>query len=204
MHQTALSVDTLYLNRDRGCVKCQFVIGTTFMPDREKQQEYELAYRYHQNLMACEQITPQQLLDHQRAVASTFLEHVGLHAPFYSERLAPIRGADGTCCFERWHEVPVMTKQDLLKHHDSIRCPVVPADHGHITFAESSATTGSPVRIAKTQLTDLATACAAYRHAESHGTDWSTDLVYIRALPTQPPTFQPPDPEGQLRGPPWL
>ncbi len=174
------------------------------MPDQENQKNYELAYRYHQSLVACERITQQDLLDHQRSVAATFLEHVERHAPFHRKRLAPIKDADGTYCFDRWHEVRIMTKQDLICHHDSIRCPVVPADHGHITFAQSSATTGSPVRIAKTQLTDLATACAAYRHAENHGVDWSRDLAYIRALATQPPTFEPPDPDGRLRGPPWL
>lgn len=174
------------------------------MPDHKEEQNYELARRFYRSLLACEEISSDELIDHQRSVASTFLDHVDQNVPFYHGRLDAIRQKDGSFGFERWHEVPILTKQQFNANYDRILCSAIPKEHGRITYSQSSATTGVPVRVPKTQLTDLATGCAALRHAEAHNVDWSVDIAYIRALATQRLELDPPDPDSQRRGPPWF
>ena len=167
-------------------------------------EHYELAHRFYQSLKAAEQITPSQLISHQRDVATTFLQHVDAHLPFYRERLAPIRRTDGTYDFERWHELPVLTKRDLVEKAHALRAPTVPDAHGKIVYAQSSASTGVPVRLPNTQLCGLAVACASWRHLENHKVDWSYDLAMIRAQAISPPRYGRPPGENQTWGPDWL
>ena len=167
-------------------------------------EQYELAYRFYQSLKAAEQITPSQLVSHQQEVATTFLQHVDANVPFYRERLASIRRADGTYDFERWHEIPVLTKQDITANAKALRAPNVPQAHGKIVYAQSSASTGLPLRIPNTQLCGLAVACASYRHMENHQIDWSYDLAMIRAISSHPPPHGPPNTSAERWGPDWL
>ena len=167
-------------------------------------EQYELAHRFYQSLKAAEQVTPSQLVSHQREVATTFLQHVDANVPFYRERLAPIRRPDGTYDFERWHEIPVLTKEDLVSNAQALRARNVPEAHGKIVYAQSSASTGVPLRIPNTQLCGMAVACASWRHLENHRIDWSYDLAMIRAMSTEPPRYNRPDASGERWGPDWL
>lgn len=167
-------------------------------------EPYELAHRFYQSLKAAETISPSQLVSHQREVATTFLEHVDANLPFYRERLAPIRRANGTYDFERWPEIPMLTKKDIIAEAEALRAPVVPEAHGKIVYAQSSASTGVPLRIPNTQLCGMAVACASWRHLENHRVDWSNDLAMIRAQATSPPRYGRQDGANARWGPDWL
>lgn len=167
-------------------------------------EQYELAHRFYKSLKAAEQITPSQLVNHQQEVATTFLQHVDAHVPFYRERLAPVRRADGTYDFSRWHEIPTLTKRDVITKASALRAPSVPEAHGKIVYAQSSASTGVPLRIPNTQLCGMAVACASWRHLENHQVDWSHDLAMIRALSPSPPLYGRQDNSRERWGPDWL
>ncbi|MEM8647189.1 MAG: hypothetical protein AAGF86_12700, partial [Pseudomonadota bacterium] len=159
---------------------------------------------FYQSLKAAEKITPSQLVSHQREVATTFLQHVEAHVPFYRDRLAPIRRSDGTYDFERWHEIPMLSKHDVATKAEALSAPSVPEAHGRIVYAQSSASTGMPLRVPNTQLCGLAVACASWRHLENHQVDWSHDLAMIRAQATSPPRYGRPPVANESWGPDWL
>lgn len=181
-----------------------FLQKQSSMADQDLTHNFELAKAYYQTLLATERISSDKLKGHQRDVASTFLQHVDRHMPFYRERLNPIRRPDGSYNFDQWHEVPILTKADIKSHAHHLQCPVIPKEHGQIVFTQSSASTGTPLRIPSTQLTGLATACASYRHLKSQNIDWSYDLAFIRAFRHQPPPFDGASNHSERWGPAWL
>lgn len=174
------------------------------MADQTVPEEFELAHRFYTSLKAAEQISPERLIDHQREVATTLLQHVEATLPFYRERLAPIRRGDGTYDFARWGEVPMLTKADVVANGRALRAPSVPDNHGKILYAQSSASTGVSLRIPRTQLAEMAVACASYRHMENHKIDWSHNLAMIRALAPQPPRYGEDKDKVERWGPDWL
>lgn len=80
--------------------------------------------------------------EHQRSLLEPLLKHARANVPFYEERLDPIFSPTGEISWERWREIPILTRADLLKHRRAMQASVLPPSAGKVGLSRSSGTTG--------------------------------------------------------------
>ena len=92
----------------------------------------ELIQKYFQTLQQTQFLQPQQMVAYQRQQLEPLLRHARAHVPFYREsgRLDPIFSHDGTIDWDRWPEIPVLTRQDLQSSSEALKAEKIPKAHG--------------------------------------------------------------------------
>lgn len=83
---------------------------------------------------------------------SQLLAHARANCAFYQRRLDSMFLADGAIAWEKWQELPIVTRADLRGRADEMRAGRFPRRHGNICVASSSGSTGVPITIHTTQL----------------------------------------------------
>ena len=141
-----------------------------------------LAQKFYETLIALQFAPAQSLLAFQENVLGDLISHVVTHSEFYRKRLAPLIDCHGKVDLAHWHRVPVLTRADVLAHHDDLRATRIPKEHGRTYRHQSSGTTGQSLAVYRSELSELATSCAQHRHFDAMGVDWSKDLALIRAF----------------------
>jgi len=96
--------------------------------------------------------------------------------PFYKNRLNCLFTNQDKFDFEQWHNVPILSRQDLLDHRESMLAPALPPHHGGVAHHEGSGTTGKTVTTAHNQLIAEVSNAAYYRALSWHGFDYSKNL----------------------------
>lgn len=142
----------------------------------------------------------EQLVAWQRRHLHLLLTHARATVPFYNFRLRNVVRANGSIDWDRWHDIPILTRADVMKHFDSLlsRAPI--PEHGPFQDVQSSGSTGHPVTTRATRwLMDMGAACN-WRTHQWAGLDWSKTLVTTIA-PEEHLTVG--DDLGPW-GPPWL
>lgn len=157
---------------------------------------------FYEMLMESQYWPPQQLLEYQRSQLSQLLEHAKKNVPFYKTRLAPVFQRNGKVNWDRWQEIPILKRQDLFDHRESMLAAALPAGHGETRDYWSSGTSGLPVTVRHNGLAFLASRAAVFRANTWHSVDWSKmSCDCTRGNPTFAPW-----PDGQLGnrwGPAW-
>ncbi len=126
---------------------------------------------FYQMLLESQYWSARQLLEYQRSQLSQLLEHARKNVPFYQSRLDPVFTWTGKIDWDRWEEIPILTRQDLFDHRDSMLAPAVPLGHGETRDHWSSGTTGVPVTVRHNGLAYLATRAAMARANTWHNID---------------------------------
>ena len=119
----------------------------------------------------------ERLVAWQRQHLQLLLNHARATSPFYSFRLNRVFRANGTIEWDRWTDVPILTRADLASQFDAIlsRHPI--AEHGPTFDAKSSGSTGHAVTTRLTRwLTDMSNA-SNWRAHEWARIDWSKVVV---------------------------
>ena len=128
-------------------------------------------------MLAESQWWPQAQLDAwQRQHLQLLLNHARATSPFYRFRLNRVFRSDGGIDWDRWHEIPILTRAQLWEH--SIRSvePPVPA-HGAFVDVQSSGSTGHPVTVRSSAwLREMSLALNWRAHIWS-GLDWSRNVL---------------------------
>ena len=136
--------------------------------------------------------TPDQLIEHQLDQLHVLLRHAYGTAPFYRERLAEIAALPREdLTLDRLRVLPLLTKDDLRTHSDSLQTQALPERHGPVHELFTSGSTGSPVRVVATQVTEAFHAAISLRRLFWHGRDLSAKAARISAL--KPGDSMPPD-----------
>lgn len=148
----------------------------------EEAEAYGSAKRFYETLLKTEWAAPKDLAAYQQDLVRDVLGHAIRNVPYHRDRLGFLLAKDGSVDLSRWLEVPTMARRDLEAHQKGLVADEVPAAHGDILPARTSASGGNPVLIKKTRLHDTALACASFRHALGFNMDWSKKLVLIRAI----------------------
>lgn len=100
--------------------------------------------------------------------------------PFYRDRLAEAGWRPGQeLTPEQWQRLPVLTRSDLQGH--DLRCPSVPKAHGGLTRSTTSGSTGQPVAVTGTELTNFFWRVFTLREHLWHRRDLAGKLAAIRA-----------------------
>lgn len=136
-------------------------------------QTHALESKFYQLLLESQYWNAPQLLAYQRNQLSQLLEHARKNVPFYKARLDPVFTGNGSIDWERWQEIPILTRQDLFDHRDRMLTSVLPPGHGDSRDYWSSGTTGLPVTVRHNGLAFLASRAALYRANVWHKVDWS-------------------------------
>lgn len=116
------------------------------------------------------------------------LEHLLAHAdrtmPFWRQRLRDAGIQPGeTLTAEKWARIPVLRRADAQAAGPALRCLSVPPAHGGLIEKATSGSTGTPLRLAKTDLHQVFWNAFLLRDLLWHGTDFAGKWAALRRDP---------------------
>lgn len=163
----------------------------------------DLQRQFYDMLMRSQYWSAERMQEHQRSQLSQLLLHAQRTVPFYAHRLDAVLRPDGTVDWDRWTDIPILTRADLQMHGAAMQATALPPGHGLTFVRSSSGSTGQPVNTTQVALTAVANDAAMARsHAWRH-IDYSKGYVNITG--DDPSKAAWPDGEDRQRwGPPYL
>ncbi len=126
-------------------------------------------------------LSPDKMQAYQRRLLEVLLRHARDETELYAERLAPLFRADGTVDWDRWTDIPILTRGDLHDRPGGITARKVPPVAGRVDKDASSGSTGRPVHFLVTQLQLLASDCCSERFLRWHKLDRAKLTARIRS-----------------------
>jgi phenylacetate-CoA ligase len=128
-------------------------------------------------LMESQRWSADQMLAFQQSQLAQLLRHARAQVPFYKKRLDCLFSESGEILWEKWNEVPVLTRKELAENTQALQALQIPQSHGNTLVASTSGSTGLPVSVTHTRL--LSDVCRAldWRAHRNWGFDWSQTLV---------------------------
>lgn len=108
----------------------------------------ELSQRFFETLLQTQFLPPDRMLAYQRRLLDRLVRHARATVPFYrdSGRLGPLFKADGGIDWERWDEVPVLTRSEAQANAERLYAESLPPDCGEIRSGQTSGSTGKPLK----------------------------------------------------------
>lgn len=134
-------------------------------------------------LERCERDSRAEMLRYQASLLERLCRHARASVPFYSDRLDVLFDGKDRFSLERWDDVPVLTRRDLMEHSAALRSSDVPKNFGRIIKCSTSGSTGEPVRVVLTGTEMLVSACIMHRFDRWHGFDPRRRLARIVSQP---------------------
>lgn len=124
---------------------------------------------------------PERLQEQQFLQLATLLQFARGSLPFYRQRLSEA-GIIATKGVQRevWERVPTLTRQQLQANVQALRVRKPPPGHRKLGMAQTSGSTGTPVRVATTETTRMLWNAFVLREHYWHGRDFSATLAAIR------------------------
>lgn len=138
-----------------------------------------LEQRFLAMLMESQYWTPAEMQAHQRRELGHLLVHARTKVPFYQDRLDAVFRPDGSIDWDRWGELPIVTRKDLTERGDDLRATEIPEGHGGAVTSRTSGTSGKPVTVYSTQLAGIALRSNRFRAYHWHGIDWGKLSVSV-------------------------
>ncbi|HWA20396.1 MAG TPA: hypothetical protein VG757_15535 [Devosia sp.] len=157
---------------------------------------------YFEALMESQYWPAERMLAEQRKYLGALIRHARDFAPFYANRFDALFRPGGEIDWDRWNDVPIVTRQEALEHNDALLSTNPPPNHGPTKAGYTSGSTGAPLRIMQSQRSNMVLTASLYRSQYWHQLDWSRDmLVWFGEDPEKGRL-----PGGDIRpnwGPPW-
>ncbi len=122
----------------------------------------------------------EQLRERQLQQLQVLVRHALATVPYYRERWSAAYDPATPLTLERFAALPLLTRRDLQERFEQLKSDSVPPDHGGIQESQSSGSTGTPVRILKTQLSGLFWNAFTLRDHAWHRRDLRGKLATIR------------------------
>jgi len=144
-------------------------------------------------LDATQYLTAERMVAYQRRLLGVLVRHARLETAFYGERLAPLFSND-KIDWERWQEVPILTRADVQAEFDALQARTLPPAAGRTTQDSSSGSTGTPLRFLTCSLQHLAADCCSERFYRWHGVDRGKLAARIRSTGVRSAPY----PEGRV------
>ena len=107
----------------------------------------EPTQKFFETLLQTQFLAPDAMRAYQRILLERLLRHARAHVPFYRERgtLDPIFGRNGDIVWDRWHELPILTRAEAQANAPSLYAEVAPPECGPVTSGQTSGSTGRPL-----------------------------------------------------------
>lgn len=109
------------------------------------------------------------------------VEQARRHSSFHAERLAGFRPNHARELRECLSAIPLMRRADLQSRRAEIDCAWLPPEHGEISLAQSTGSTGEPVSVQRSALNGLIWRAMTLREHLWQRRDFSQSLAVVRA-----------------------
>ena len=124
-----------------------------------------------------EQIETQQLSQFRK-----LLQFVTTHSPFYGSKFSASGATiEDFHCMAAFRDLPLLHRQEIQAADEKFFCTHIPADQGKVGETQTSGSTGEPVRIKKTGISELFVNAFSLRYHYWAGIPFSSKLTTIRA-----------------------
>jgi phenylacetate-CoA ligase len=114
---------------------------------------------------------PETMLAFQRSQLAQLLRHARENVPFYKTRLDPVFKKNDDIDWDRWHELPIVTRADLRDRRNELLAAKLPPGHGPSQAFSTSGSSGIPVAMEITWFWGRANRAAIHRFHMLHGID---------------------------------
>ncbi len=91
-------------------------------------------------------LSPPRMQAYQRRLLARLLDHARHQTAFYAERLDPVLRADGAFDWDRWQELPILTRSEAQDNFAALCARSLPPVAGKADEETSSGSTGRPLR----------------------------------------------------------
>ena len=135
-------------------------------------------------------LAPDQLQSYQNQLLAGIAGHAFAHVPFYRQRLAPLFRS-GSPDLRAWHEVPVLSRAEVLADLDAFRAVAVPLAAARDSEGRTSGTSGASLRFVQSEIAGIASRCLLERMFESHRINKAAHLARIHLPPADAPADYP-------------
>jgi len=114
---------------------------------------------------------PEKMRAYQEEQLARLLRHAYETVPFYRDRLAPLFRRRWGPRLHKFHEIPILTRAEIIENYEALISTNIPEDHKPIYGGMSSGSTGKPVRFLTTGLSMMARHTVGYRSFDWHNFD---------------------------------
>jgi phenylacetate-CoA ligase len=118
---------------------------------------------------------------YQRRLLSVLLRHARSETSFYADRLSPVFGADDSVDWDRWEEIPVLTRKAAQENFTELTARNLPEAAGRRLEDTTSGSTGVPFHHYTTALQNVGAVCANERFYRWHQLDPQALAAMIHA-----------------------
>ena len=139
----------------------------------------DLQRQFYDMLMRSQYWSAERMQEHQRSQLAQLLLHARRTVPFYANRLDAVFRPDGSIDWDRWTEIPILTRADLRNSFAEMQASELPPGHGPTMIQSSSGSTGRPVATTQTFLTAVASDAAMARAHTWHGIDFDKRFLNL-------------------------
>ena len=161
-----------------------------------------LKQRIYEMLMESQYWPPEQMLAYQRSQLAQLLRHAKATVPFYKTRLDVVFKRSGEIDWDRWHDIPIVTRADLRDRRNEMLTTDLPPGHGPTYEDGTSGSSGVPIGITQNYLFGWAAVAATYRAYNWHSFDFSQNFLDLKET-TDPELDWPEAKSAGPWGPAW-
>ncbi len=162
-----------------------------------------LQRQFYDMLMESQWWPADDLRDYQRGQLGQLLRHAKKNVPFYAERLDAVLKPNGDIDWDKWGEIPIVKRQDMVEHREAMQAKELPPGHGPTGTQRSSGSTGIPIVLTSTALNRLVSNALRLRVQTWHELDWSRIFLNGLGDPWRPDDWPQGTPLGPW-GPSWV
>lgn len=143
-----------------------------------------------------ERLHAPELVRQQNAALLDLTRHAATYSPHFASRLAAAGlKAEALATSEGLTQLPPLTRRELVDAGESLFCRAYPGAHGAVSTTSTSGSTGEPVTVKRTGLSELQWLAYTLREHLWHDRDFSGRLAAVRANlfePKDTPNWGPP------------
>ena len=136
----------------------------------------------------------------QRQDLTPLIHHARQTCDFYKTRLDILFRPNGSIDWDRWTDIPILTRADLSERRFEIQSKHPIQSHKPFSLMKSSGSTGDPVEFFGTRFSNELSVAALWRGQQWEKMDWSRNIIAVRA---ENPKRKDGDYLGPW-GPPWM
>ena len=138
--------------------------------------------RFVETLRKTQFFPPERMRNYQRGLLDRLLRHARATVPFYrdSGRLDSLFNRDGAIDWDRWIEIPPLTRTELQSNANKLVSELIPEAHGKKYMIAPSGSTSEPIKVLQTSLAARwAWTALRLRDFDWHGIDPTQRLAFL-------------------------
>ncbi|MEQ1899986.1 MAG: hypothetical protein ABL866_04565 [Devosia sp.] len=157
---------------------------------------------FHESLMESQYWPRERMVGEQHKYLEQLVKHAREHVPFYAKRLDVLMTPGGGIDWDRWQDIPIVTRKDALEQNEALISQALPSHQGPVQTSYTSGSTGTALRVVQSQRSNMMLSASLYRAQRWFNLDWSRDMLVWFGEDPASGTL----PDGEINppwGPPW-